>query len=92
MNAEFIARLDYLEREAGPSRDVVRLQELLSDCTVPVSLGAEQPSMTFGAVVYECTVPTGMWVTPGPPHVHAFHQVEWSSTREPVAAGTSSAS
>jgi isopenicillin-N N-acyltransferase like protein len=77
-------RLDYLEREAGPSRDVLGLQELLSDCTVPVSLGAERPSMTFGAVVYECTVPAQMWVTPGPPHQHAFRQVAWSSTREPV--------
>jgi isopenicillin-N N-acyltransferase like protein len=84
-------RLDYLEREAGPSRDVLGLQELLTDCTVPVSLGAERSSMTFGAVVYECTVPTRMWVTPGPPHMHAFRQVTWSSTRKPVAAGTSSA-
>jgi isopenicillin-N N-acyltransferase-like protein len=83
-------RLEYLEREAGPSRDVVGLQELLSDCTVPVSLGAERPSMTFGAVVYECTVPARMWVTPGPPHVHDFRQVEWSSNREPVVAGMSS--
>ena len=80
-------RLDYLEREAGPSRDVLGLQELLSDCTVPVSLGAERPSMTFGAVVYECTVPARMWVTPGPPHLHAFRQVAWSSTREPVGVG-----
>jgi hypothetical protein len=80
-------RLDYLEREAGPSRDVLGLQELLSDCTVPVSLGAERPSMTFGAVVYESTVPARMWVTPGPPHMHAFRQVAWSSTREPVGAG-----
>lgn len=85
-------RLDYLEREAGPTRDVLGLQELLSDCTVPVSLGAERPSMTFGAVVYECTAPARMWVTPGPPHAHAFRQVAWSSTREPVTAGTSSAS
>jgi isopenicillin-N N-acyltransferase-like protein len=80
-------RLDYLEREAGPSRDVLELQELLSDCTVPVSLGAERPSMTFGAVVYECTVPARMWVTPGPPHIRAFRQVAWSSTREPVGVG-----
>jgi isopenicillin-N N-acyltransferase like protein len=84
-------RLDYLEREAGPSRDVLGLQELLSDCTVPVSLGGERPSMTFGAVVYECTVPARMWVTPGPPHLNAFRQVAWSPTREPMAAGSSSA-
>ena len=77
-------RLDYLEREAGPSRDVLGLQELLSDCTVPVSLGAERPSMTFGALVYECAVPARMWVTPGPPHLHAFRQVAWSSTQESV--------
>ena len=85
-------RLDYLEREAGPSRDVLGLQELLSDCTVPVSLGADRPSMTFGAVVYECTVPARMWVTPGPPHMHAYRQVEWSSSREPLTVGTSSPS
>jgi hypothetical protein len=84
-------RLAYLEREAGPHRDVVGLQALLSDCTVPVSLGADRPSMTFGAVVYECTVPTRMWVAPGPPHVHAFRQMAWSSTQEPVATGTTAA-
>ena len=84
-------RLDYLEHEAGPRRDVLGLQELLSDCTVPVSLGPERASMTFGAVVYECGQPARMWVTPGPPHLNAFRQVEWSSTREPMAAGTSSA-
>jgi isopenicillin-N N-acyltransferase like protein len=83
-------RLDYLERKAGPSRDVLGLQDLLSDCTVPVSLGAERPSMTFGAVVYECTVPARMWVTPGPPHQHAFRQVAWSSTRELVGVGNNS--
>jgi isopenicillin-N N-acyltransferase like protein len=83
-------RLDYLEREAGPSRDVLGLQELLTDCTVPVSLGAERSSMTFGAVVYECTVPTRMWVTPGPPHMHAFRQVTWSAPRELVGVGNDS--
>jgi isopenicillin-N N-acyltransferase-like protein len=83
-------RLDYLEREAGTSRDVLGLQELLSDCTVPVSLGAERPSMTFGAVVYECSVPARMWVTPGAPHAHAFRQVEWSSAREPIGVGNDS--
>jgi hypothetical protein len=83
-------RLDYLEREAGPSRDVRGLQELLSDCTVPISLGAERPSMTFGAVVYECSLPARMWVAPGPPHLHDFREVAWSSTREPIATGTSS--
>jgi isopenicillin-N N-acyltransferase-like protein len=84
-------RLDYLEREAGPRRDVLGLQELLCDCTVPVSLGPERPSMTFGAVVYECGLPARMWVTPGPPHMNTFRQVEWSLTREPMAAGSSSA-
>jgi hypothetical protein len=82
-------RLDYLEREAGPSRDVPGLQDLLSDCTVPVSLGADRPSMTFGAVVYECSQPARMWVAPGPPHVKTFRRVEWSSAREPVEIGTS---
>ena len=82
-------RLEYLEREAGPSRDVLGMQALLSDCTVPVSLGADRPSMTFGAVVYECSRPARMWVTPGPPHVNDFRQVDWSPTREPVELGTS---
>ncbi len=82
-------RLDYLEREAGPRRDVIGLQELLSDCTVPVSLGADRPSMTFGAVVYECRRPARMWIAPGPPHVKAFRQMEWSSAREQVEIGTS---
>ena len=81
-------RLDYLEREAGAHRDVLGLQELLSDCTVPVSLGADRPSMTFGTVVYECSVPARMWVAPGPPHVNAFHEMEWASPQVPMAAGT----
>src|SRR5215213_1225218 len=78
-------RLDYLEREAGPRRNVRGLQELLSDCTVPVSLGADRPSMTFGAVVYECTVPARMWVAPGPPHERSFREMEWSSTQVATA-------
>jgi hypothetical protein len=82
-------RLDYLQREAGPRRDIPGLQALLSDCTVPVSLGADRPSMTFGAVVYECSVPARMWVAPGPPHMKAFHKMEWSSNRVPTATGTS---
>ena len=82
-------RLEYLEREAGPSRDVLGVQELLSDCTVPISLGADRPSMTFGAVVYECSRPARMWVTPGPPHANNFQRMEWSPSREPVELGTS---
>jgi isopenicillin-N N-acyltransferase-like protein len=84
-------RLDYLQREAGPRRDVPGLQSLLSDCTVPISLGADRPSMTFGAVVYECSLPARMWVAPGPPHVKSFREVEWSSTRMPMAVGTATA-
>jgi isopenicillin-N N-acyltransferase like protein len=80
-------RLDYLAREAGPRRDVFGLQELLSDCTVPVSLGADRPSMTFGAVVYECSQPARMWVAPGPPHEKAFREMEWSSTRVTITTG-----
>jgi len=70
-------RLDYLEREAGTCRDALGVQELLCDCTVPVSLGAERPSMTFGAVVYECSVPATMQVAMGPPHLVPFHRVDW---------------
>jgi isopenicillin-N N-acyltransferase-like protein len=72
-----IERLEYLNREAGRYRDADGIQELLSDCTVPVSLSADRPSMTFGAVVYECDRPTKMRVAPGPPHVTPFMQVEW---------------
>ena len=77
-------RLAYLERDAGEWRDVAGVQELLSDCTVPVSLGPEWRSMTFGAVIYECHVPPAMWVAPGPPHLKAFRQLSWFPTREPV--------
>ncbi|MBA3415554.1 MAG: hypothetical protein H0U10_10060, partial [Chloroflexia bacterium] len=73
-------RLDYLVREAGAAgqeRDGAGVRALLQDSTVPVSLGAEEPSMTFGAVVYECAVPTAMWVAPGPPHETAYQQVRW---------------
>jgi isopenicillin-N N-acyltransferase like protein len=75
-------RLAYLERDAGEGRDVAGVQALLSDCTVPVSLGPERRSMTFGAVIYECSVPPAMWVTPGPPHLNTFRQVEWRPVRE----------
>jgi isopenicillin-N N-acyltransferase like protein len=85
-------RLEYLELEAGSRRDVLGLQELLSDCTVPVSLGADRPSMTFGAVVYECSVPARMWVAPGPPHMTPFRQMEWSSAQVPIATAASTAS
>jgi isopenicillin-N N-acyltransferase like protein len=68
-------RLAYLERDAGACRDAPSLQALLSDRTVPVSLAAERPSMTFGAVVYECSVPPQMWVAPGPPHATPFQQI-----------------
>jgi hypothetical protein len=84
-------RLEYLEREAGPRRDVDGLQELLSDRTVPVSLGADRPSMTFGAVVYESSVPARMWVAPGPPHLTPFRQIEWSSAQVPIATAASPA-
>jgi isopenicillin-N N-acyltransferase like protein len=77
-------RLAYLERDAGEWRDVAGVQALLSDCTVPVSLGPERRSMTFGAVMYECSVPPAMWVAPGPPHLKAFRQVGWRLAREPV--------
>ena len=70
-------RLDYLEREAGPCRDVIGMQPLLSDRTVPVSLDAASPSMTFGAVVYECAVPTRMRVALGPPHLMPFLPITW---------------
>jgi hypothetical protein len=82
-------RLDYLEREAGPRRNVLGLQELLSDCTVPVSISADRPSMTFGAVVYECSLPARMWVAPGPPHVHDFRQVAWTPARDAMATSSS---
>lgn len=65
-------RLAYLEREANASRDVAGVQAMLQDCTVPISLAADRPSMTFCAVVYECKTPARMWVAPGPPHETAF--------------------
>lgn len=74
-------RLAFLEREAGLRRDVAGLQALLADCTVPISLGPERRSMTFGAVVYECSVPPQMWLAPGPPHLKAFQHVPWQPTR-----------
>jgi hypothetical protein len=70
-------RLDYVERGAAVERTAAGLQTLLSDRSVPISLAADQPSMTFGAVVYECDVPPRIWVAPGPPHVTAFQQVAW---------------
>ena len=73
-------RLAYLEREAGEAgqeRDGAGVRELLQDCSVPVSLGAERPSMTFGAAVYECSAPPEMWLAPGPPHETPYQQIAW---------------
>ena len=70
-------RLAYLEQEAGACRDVPGGQDLLCDQTVPVSIGSDRLSMTFGAVVYECAVPARMWLAPGPPHETAFREVGW---------------
>lgn len=71
-------RLAYLEREAGPRRDAVGVQALLADRTVPVSIDAARPSMTFGAVVYECAAPPRIWLAPGPPHAVPFGAVAWA--------------
>jgi isopenicillin-N N-acyltransferase like protein len=70
-------RLDYLQREAGACRDARSVEELLADSSVPVSIDATSPSMTFGAVVYECTEPATMWVAIGPPHLTPFQQIAW---------------
>jgi hypothetical protein len=55
------------------------LQALLSDHTVPISLGAERPVMTFGAAVYAAEVPAQMWLAPGPPHETSFVRVAWEA-------------
>jgi hypothetical protein len=73
-------RLAYLERDAGAAgqeRDGAGVQALLQDCSVPVSLSADRPSMTFGAVVYECSARPRMWCAPGPPHEIPFAEVGW---------------
>lgn len=72
-------RLAFVVSEAGSCQDVPALQQLLADRTVPVSIDASRSTMTFGAVIYECTVPPQMWVTPGPPHQYAFHHVRSAS-------------
>ena len=70
-------RLTYIERAADGCATSADLQELLTDRTVPVSLAASSPSMTFGAVVYECSAPPVMHVALGPPHQTPFRQVDW---------------
>jgi hypothetical protein len=68
-------RLAFVESEFASCQDVRGVQRLLADRTVPVSIDASRSSMTFGAVIYECSVPPRMWVTPGPPHQYAFQEV-----------------
>jgi isopenicillin-N N-acyltransferase-like protein len=68
-------RLAYVTGAIDACHDVADMQRILSDRTTPVSIEANGNSMTFGAVVFECTVPPRMWVTPGPPHLHAFQEV-----------------
>lgn len=75
-------RLAFVTEAIGSCQGVADVQRVLSDRTVPVSIEANGNSMTFGAVVFECTVPPQMWVTPGPPHLHAFQHI----TQERVAA------
>jgi hypothetical protein len=70
-------RLEYLERASSACRDAFDVQNLLSDRTVPVSIDRDALSMTFGAVVYECSVPATMRVAMGPPHRNSFRQVAW---------------
>jgi isopenicillin-N N-acyltransferase-like protein len=70
-------RLAYLEQAGGACSSVPEIQDLLTDRTVPVSLDASSPSMTFGAVVYECSVPPTMHVALGPPHQSPFQRVDW---------------
>lgn len=68
-------RLAFVTRGGAACQDVADIQRLLADRTVPVSIDASRSTMTFGAVVYQCSVPPRMWVTPGPPHLHAFQDV-----------------
>jgi hypothetical protein len=75
-------RLAFVTGGVAACKDVLDLQRLLADRTVPVSIDASRSSMTFGAVIYECSVPPQMWVTPGPPHEYAFQHV--SQEREAV--------
>lgn len=70
-------RLAYLEQEAIACHDALSVQNLLADRTIPVSIERDAPSMTFGAVVYECSVPPAMQVAPGPPHRTPFHHIGW---------------
>lgn len=76
-------RLAFVSQEIAACQHVADVQRLLADRTVPVSIDASRSTMTFGAVIYECTAPPQMWVTPGPPHQFAFHHV--SQERAPVA-------
>lgn len=73
-------RLEYLERESSACHDADDVQNLLADRTVPVSIDSDAPSMTFGAVVYECSVPAAMRVAMGPPHRTPFRRVGWQAT------------
>ncbi len=68
-------RLAFATGELASCQDVADLQRLLADRTVPVSLDASRSTMTFGALIYACSAPPQMWVTPGPPHLHAFQHV-----------------
>ena len=73
-------RLAYLEREAGlpgQERDAAGVRALLQDCSVPISLAADRPSMTFGAAVYACSAPPAMWLAPGPPHETPYQEISW---------------
>ena len=77
-------RLDYVAGEIDACQEVGDLQRVLSDRSVPVSIEANGNSMTFGAVIYECSVPAKMWATPGPPHLHAFQEIMQEQVVSPV--------
>ncbi len=72
-------RYAYL-REHGPTlADREAAERALADTSVPVSLGADRRSMTFGAISVELTVPPRLRVAPGPPHQTPFVDVGFAA-------------
>ncbi|MCA9858559.1 MAG: hypothetical protein KC438_02510 [Thermomicrobiales bacterium] len=73
---ERLACMIQLSEDAASLDDIERA---LQDTTAPISRAATTRFMTFGAMVAELSSPPKVRCTAGPPHEHAFVEIELAS-------------
>jgi hypothetical protein len=72
-------RLAFVAARSEALTSRAALEGVLADTTVPISLSPDRPSMTFGAVAMELSVPPRLRIAPGPPHTTPFVDVPFST-------------